>query len=391
MSDKLAELYVEITARTDKLKADLAKAEAEVTGSGKKMEAAATSSGQGIASGLTKFIGPALITAGVVVATAFAEMVKNTIALGHELTIMSKRTGLSTTFLQSMGYAAEMTGGKLKDIEQISQRMTQTIAKAGEGNKAAVKTLTDLGLSYDLLKTKTPEEQFRMIFDAVAKIPDPIERALAAQQSLGSADFLPLIDQYRQLEEQQKKLGGMTPEQIAQADAAAVEIKKLEVAWKSFGDQLALFIIPDLTPLVGNITALIGALKWLTDEYNKLPNGAKMLLGMTSPMGVVNTINSGVGSLMNNPKPPEKFASGGIVTQPQLAMVGEAGPEAIIPLSQMGNMGGGSVVVNVGNYMGDEISKRALVRDIQRILNEESRRSSFKPTETSYYSAGGHL
>ena len=40
------------------------------------------------------------------------------------------------------------------------------------------------------------------------------------------------------------------------------------------------------------------------------------------------------------------FADGGVVTSPTLAMVGEAGPEAIIPLSQMGNMGGG-ITVNV--------------------------------------------
>ena len=41
------------------------------------------------------------------------------------------------------------------------------------------------------------------------------------------------------------------------------------------------------------------------------------------------------------------FANGGIVTGPTLAMVGEKGPEAIIPLSQMSNMGGGGVTVNV--------------------------------------------
>jgi hypothetical protein len=42
------------------------------------------------------------------------------------------------------------------------------------------------------------------------------------------------------------------------------------------------------------------------------------------------------------------MADGGIVTGPTLAMIGEAGPEAVIPLSQMGNMsGGGGVTINV--------------------------------------------
>lgn len=43
------------------------------------------------------------------------------------------------------------------------------------------------------------------------------------------------------------------------------------------------------------------------------------------------------------------FASGGVVTRPTLGLVGEAGPEAIIPLSQMGNMtgGGGPMEINL--------------------------------------------
>lgn len=43
-----------------------------------------------------------------------------------------------------------------------------------------------------------------------------------------------------------------------------------------------------------------------------------------------------------------KMASGGIVNQPTLAMIGEAGPEAVIPLSKMGQMGGtNNVTINV--------------------------------------------
>ena len=44
-----------------------------------------------------------------------------------------------------------------------------------------------------------------------------------------------------------------------------------------------------------------------------------------------------------------KMASGGIVNSPTLAMIGEAGPEAVIPLSKMGRMGGGmNITINAG-------------------------------------------
>jgi hypothetical protein len=43
-----------------------------------------------------------------------------------------------------------------------------------------------------------------------------------------------------------------------------------------------------------------------------------------------------------------KMANGGIVTSPTLAMIGEGGgPEAVIPLSKMGRMGGGNYTINV--------------------------------------------
>lgn len=44
-----------------------------------------------------------------------------------------------------------------------------------------------------------------------------------------------------------------------------------------------------------------------------------------------------------------KMATGGIVTRPTVALIGEAGAEAVIPLSQMGNMGG-ATVVNINVY-----------------------------------------
>ena len=53
-----------------------------------------------------------------------------------------------------------------------------------------------------------------------------------------------------------------------------------------------------------------------------------------------------------------KFASGGIVNSPTLAMVGEAGPEAIVPLSKMGSMGGGIVLNITGTFLSEDAADR---------------------------------
>lgn len=61
---------------------------------------------------------------------------------------------------------------------------------------------------------------------------------------------------------------------------------------------------------------------------------------------------------------PVPFANGGIVTKPTLAMIGEGGEsEAVIPLSRLGEMGGGAnVQVNVINQTGVPVNARSSQR-----------------------------
>jgi hypothetical protein len=53
------------------------------------------------------------------------------------------------------------------------------------------------------------------------------------------------------------------------------------------------------------------------------------------------------GSLMQELKGIPAMANGGIVTGPTLALIGEAGPEAVVPLDRMGGMGGNNVTIHV--------------------------------------------
>jgi hypothetical protein len=64
------------------------------------------------------------------------------------------------------------------------------------------------------------------------------------------------------------------------------------------------------------------------------------------------------------------MANGGVVTNPTVALIGEAGPEAVIPLSRMGSMGSTYVTVNVAGSVSTE---RDLVDAItQGIYNNQA-------------------
>ncbi len=71
-----------------------------------------------------------------------------------------------------------------------------------------------------------------------------------------------------------------------------------------------------------------------------------------------------VGPVKINPPdipPIPALADGGIVTRPTLALIGEAGPEAVVPLNRANSIGGGGITINV--HGGDP---RAVVDALRR-------------------------
>jgi hypothetical protein len=60
------------------------------------------------------------------------------------------------------------------------------------------------------------------------------------------------------------------------------------------------------------------------------------------------------------------MADGGVVTSPTLAVIGEAGPEAVVPLSKLGRMGG----VNF-NITGSRADASAIANEVRRVLRGE--------------------
>jgi hypothetical protein len=268
----------------------------------------------------------------------------------------------------------------LGGLEAGMRKMNMTISDGLAGNKTAVETFQKLGISVDSLRGMNADQRFMAIAKAIALIPDPADRAAAAVDILGRSgvDLIPLIDSLKSMPDM--KIPKLSEEELKNLDAAKAAIEVLDLTWENLKNTFASTMFPSFTPFIEDLTGIVNAIKWLMEEWNKLPPDLKKFIGTTN---ILNVMTSPLSFL-------PKTASGGVVTSPQVRMVGEAGPEAIIPLSQMGGMGGG-VTVNVGNYMGDEISKRALVRDIQRILNEESRRSITPSAKTDYYSVGGHL
>lgn len=111
----------------------------------------------------------------------------------------------------------------------------------------------------------------------------------------------------------------------------------------------------------------------ITDIYNKF--AGKMTFDIPAWVPVVG------GKEFNLPLIP-KLAKGGIVNSPTLAMIGEDGPEAVVPLSRRNNPdgvglgGGGGITVNINvGGVTDRTDKKQLAREIGDLVRAEMARS----------------
>jgi phage-related minor tail protein len=102
-----------------------------------------------------------------------------------------------------------------------------------------------------------------------------------------------------------------------------------------------------------------------------------MMNAINEVKSIGSSIGGGIGGAASAVGNFLHLASGGIVTQPTFALIGEAGPEAVVPLSGMtgsGSFGGGSgsININIGSLQGtDQAAAIKFANQIARILNQQ--------------------
>jgi hypothetical protein len=87
-----------------------------------------------------------------------------------------------------------------------------------------------------------------------------------------------------------------------------------------------------------------------------------------SGMRVIPQTTSKINDFLAAFEPKTKLAEGGVVNKPTIAMIGEAGAEAVIPLDRMGSMGT-KVVVNVQGSVISEGQLQSVIQDVLYNLN----------------------
>jgi hypothetical protein len=153
------------------------------------------------------------------------------------------------------------------------------------------------------------------------------------------------------------------------------------VALAGWAIQLAPEVIKGLFIMMTEIMKIIPTLSMkLTSKFLDMGKD----LGKSIGNGIIDGVNNALDAIANLALGPAgKFlpdidipnipalAKGGVVSRPTLALIGEAGPEAVVPLSKMGGMSGG-INITVQTGVGDPV---AIGKAVSDVLNAYKRRT----------------
>ena len=399
--DTLAELKVKIDADTKGLETSLKGAETRM---GK------------FTSGIqkhSKAIGIGMAAMGTAIVGAAALSVKSWAEMGDEVAKMAAKTGMSTEALSELRHAAMLSGADLETVEKGIKKMSMSISEAIDGMATYTDAFAKVGMqAQDLIGLK-PEEAFLKIGAAIGAMEDPLLKAAVAQEIFGRAgmDLIPMFNQgeegLRAMREEAHKLGIVFDAETAkQAEEVTDALHRVEQASQGLKNAIAVALAPTIEEgakkieefviklidwakanpeLISTIVklgvALIGAgglliaLNQIIAAFRGLaialsvvhaflgPGGwVKLAIGLAAAGAAVFAISQMIKTPSAQPVQgniifggeglaPE-LQHGGIVRRPTLAMVGEGGPEAVIPLRS--GMMGGNAFYFTGPFMGNE-------------------------------------
>ena len=143
--------------------------------------------------------------------------------------------------------------------------------------------------------------------------------------------------------------------------------------WDTVWKGMKAVVVAIANPIIGIINAVIGAVNGLFDAMKKVELGwAEKKIGIGKFAVTVPGFNfAPFAGLPTIPKIPT-LAAGGIVRSPTLALLGEAGPEAVVPLGR-GGMGGGVTINILGPTYGfDDFEER-----VAEAISDGVRRGGF--------------
>jgi len=342
--------------------------------------------------------GAAVAFAGVAEAVNFiGDGIGKLKALTAATRLLERETGMSAETSSAWVGIGKRFGLTAQQLSGQFGFLSKKIQIASGDTKAADKQLrifASAGVSQSVLASKNMDRILISVANRFSKMPSGVAKTDLAMKLFGKSgkNLIPILDQgggkVNKLKHELKLLGltinGDTEDKIKKLNKAQ---KVLSDVWDGLQIQLATAVIPKLSTfadavkdavvglregkkpageLAGQLYDVGHAFETVAGAIQNVANAASQLANSA----VGRAVSRSVGALLQL----IPHADGGIVTKPHIGLVGEAGPEAIIPLTrparaaaimrEAGLMGGGSSnTFNIYNQ-GNDLDESALAAKI---------------------------
>lgn len=377
-----------------------------------------------------KTMGKVMVVAGLAIAGAMAAAVVSYAKAGDEVAKMAKRTGLAVEMLSELRHVAMLTGTDLGAIEKATKKMSKTIVDASDGMVTYIRAFDRIGLSAEALLRLEPEEQFWTIARAIGDLENQTIKAATAVDIFGRAGtmllpMLQLTTEELNAARQAAHDAGVVfdAEAAVKAEIFTDALGTLKASLQGIGFELADQLMPTLSEFLNDsvIPAIQDIKDWVAANENLaktllivsgvLVVGGALLLGLGMVAKAIVAINAAlvimhglsgpagwaklaagvaiaggailaINKLMESPELPSspglpQMAKGGVVPGPigsPVPIMAHGGEE----FAGVGKSMGNTYNINVGNFMGDESSRRAFARDMKELFGQDNRRTSFQ-------------
>jgi hypothetical protein len=215
-------------------------------------------------------VGMRMMAIGAGIVTPLLACAKSFATMGDQLDKMSIRTGVSVESLSELGYAAELSGASLEDVETGVRNMQRTLAGAAAGSESAAEALAKVGLSAEQLKAFSPDQQFMVIGKRLDEISDPAQRAAAAMKIFGRSGttLIPMMEGLAEARAEAKRLGVVMSTEDARAAATFNDaLDRIRASLRSLVVTVGAALAPILTKIAEKIVGLVGAFRdWLAQN-----------------------------------------------------------------------------------------------------------------------------
>lgn len=218
-------------------------------------------------------IGSSIAGIGTAIAGGLTAAIVHFANVGSDLNDMSVRTGLSTTALVELGFAAEQTGTDMETLESGIKKMQKNLGGIGPESATAQAALAAMGVNIKRLKGLSPEDQFQAIAENISSIEDPSRRAAAAMAIFGKSGtaLLPMMEDIRALRKEARELGiAPSPESIAAADKLGDTIDKVRKVISAAFFEIGAAVAPMAQDFLDGFMNIIKAVRKFISENKPL-------------------------------------------------------------------------------------------------------------------------